>query len=93
MWTGLSAFSVYSTGVEIRQDGWSFGKAINLGVSSLGTLGGVAALGWFGTGAVGAFAVGAAPYVLTTVAIYGIVDFGVTICTGTSLSGWANELF
>lgn len=84
--TGLSAFSVYSTGVEIRQDGWSLGKAINLGVSSLGTLGGVAAYGWLG---VGALAV--SPYVITAVTIYGVTDFGVYLYTGYSIADWVDK--
>ena len=91
--TTLSAISFGLALIDMEQNGVNMCNSVDAVIAGAGTLGGVAALGWFGTGAVGAFAVGAAPYVLTTVAIYGIVDFGVTICTGTSLSGWANELF
>ena len=74
------------------KNGISVSNSIDAAIAGAGTLGGIAALGWFGTGAIGAFAVGAAPYVLTTVAIYGVLDFGVILSTGSSISGWLGEL-
>ena len=91
--TGLSAASFGLAVIDMNKNGINISNSIDAIVAGTGTLGGVAALGWFGTGAVGAFAVSAAPYVLTAVAIYGVIDFGVTIGTGTSLSGRAGEWF
>ena len=86
--TGLSALSLSITARDMYKNGITVSNSIDIAVAGAGTFGGIAALGWFGTGAFGAAAIGAAPYVLTAVAIYGVADFGITITTGKSISGW-----
>ena len=83
--TGMSSLmAAYYTVEMIINPSWSNG--INLGVSVLGTIGGIAAVGWFGT-----TAVVAAPWILGAGAIYGVIDFGVTIGTGRSAADWAGQ--
>lgn len=43
------------------------------------------------TGLLGATALSIAPWIITGVTIYGVIDIGVTLGTGTSLSGWIGE--
>lgn len=84
--TGLSAVSVISAGLDIYRNGWTTSNAIDLGMAGTGVLGGTAA-----TGLLGATALSIAPWIITGVTIYGVIDIGVTLGTGTSLSGWIGE--
>ena len=73
-------FSIYYT-VDMINNGPTWSKGINLGVSVLGTIGGIAAIGWLG-----ATAVVAAPWILGAVTIYGLYDVYVGVKTGGKMS-------
>ena len=79
--TSLSGIlSVYYLG-DMIVNGATWEKGINLGVSVLGTVGGIAAIGWLG-----ATAVVAAPWILSAVTIYGLYDVYVGVKTGGKMS-------
>ena len=84
--TTMSAASLYFAIEDISQNGLTIGNALEGIVAGAGTFGGIAAFGLLGTGALAA-----APYVITAVAIYGVVDFGWYVCTDNSISGWLDD--
>ncbi len=81
-----SAVSLYFTIEDIRQNGFTISNTVEGIMAGAGTLGGIAALGVLGAGATTV-----APYVITLVAIYGVADFGIYVCTNKSISDWLND--
>ena len=84
--TAMSAASLYFAIEDISQNGLTIGNTLESIVASAGTLGGIAAWGVLGAGALTA-----APYVITAVTIYGVIDFGWYVCTDNSISGWLDD--
>lgn len=84
--TTMSTASLYFVIEDISQNGFTAGNTIEGIVAGAGTVGGIAAFGLLGTGALTA-----APWVITAVTIYGVIDFGWYVCTDNSFSGWLDE--